>query len=124
MQIWVVDDNEGQRNLIGRVAKEFGAQTRGFADGKSVFQALLERSASPDLLIIDIILPEMDGIELAMSLSRADAACPIIFMTGGDMGLAHAAMEIAWTKNLKVRDVLAKPVSVADLRGAMDAALA
>jgi two-component system, cell cycle response regulator CpdR len=71
-----------------------------------------------DLLLTDIRMPMMDGIELALAASRERPAMPILLMTG-------FADQRERARNLEalIRDVLAKPFTLAELRAAVRATL-
>ena len=64
--IWCVDDDNAIRDVEVYALKSTGFETRGFADGKSMFEAL--KSGKPDLIILDIMLPGEDGTEILKKL--------------------------------------------------------
>jgi len=86
-------------------------------------QALhLLRSIRPGLIITDVLMPKMDGIETIMELSRSGNAVPIIAMSGGRRSVS-ADFNLASAKLMGVRATLSKPFSRADLRAAIQQAL-
>src|SRR5205823_7325021 len=88
------------------------------ADGRAGLA--LARAQLPDLILCDVMMPELDGYEVLRQL-RADAATaaiPFIFLTArGDRSELRAGM------NLGADDYLAKPVTVDDLLAAIAARL-
>ena len=91
-------------------------------DGAAALSLLKTRR--PDLIITDILMPNMDGIELIIELSRpVAAAVPIIAMSGGRRSLT-AEFNLASSAVMGVRVTLAKPFSRADLRRAIEDSLA
>jgi len=78
-RILVVDDEEGMLRSVGRVLGENYevASTRSSRDA-----VRLAKTFKPDLAILDVQMPEMDGFELMEKLQALDAALDVIFMTG------------------------------------------
>lgn len=69
--------------LLGKIVKE-SLEVRGFdmhlaADGHEGL--MMYRQLNPDLIVMDIMMPEMDGISLAKEIRRNDKRIPIIFLT-------------------------------------------
>jgi CheY-like chemotaxis protein len=121
MKIWVVDDNEGLRNIIGRVAAGLGVEVDNFGNGAQLCAALERGDPRPDSMFVDILMPEMDGIELVRRLGDARVGCPLIFMTGGPYVLAEAAMTMAEARDLNVQGLMTKPIPVEKLRSTIAA---
>ena len=64
--IWCVDDDRTIRDIEVYTLEQTGFQARGFADGPSMLKAL--DAEIPDLIILDIMMPEMDGTEVLKNL--------------------------------------------------------
>jgi len=77
--IAVVDDDRDILDLISTVLETEGYQVRTFPDGVRALEAL--RSWTPNLALLDIKMPRMDGIELLRQL-RVKSDIPAIFLTG------------------------------------------
>ena len=79
--IYCVEDDAGIRELVVYTLQNTGMEARGFADGTALTAAL--RSAKPDLILLDIMLPGEDGISILRRLrSLPDtAAIPVILLT-------------------------------------------
>lgn len=60
--IWCVDDDSTIRDIEVYTLTQTGFEARGFADGISVLEAL--KSEKPELIVLDIMLPEKDGVEV------------------------------------------------------------
>ncbi len=96
--ILVVDDGPVDANLLGHILKDEGYAVRVATDGKSALE--LACSEPPDLILLDICMPDMDGYEVCSRLRTEEATreIPIIFTTaletqeneklGLDMGAA------------------------------------
>ena len=79
--IWCVDDDSTIRDIEVYTLEQMGFKARGFADGVSMLEAL--KSGKPELIILDIMMPGMDGLEV-LSKIRSEAAykdIPIIMAT-------------------------------------------
>lgn len=79
--IAVVDDEEDISEVIAINLKKAGYTPRTFSDGKAFFRLL--KTHSPALVILDLMLPDMDGLDICRQLKRdaAHAAIPVIMLT-------------------------------------------
>lgn len=79
--IWCVDDDKTIRDIEVYTLTQTGFQAKGFSDGLSVLEAL--RSEKPELIVLDIMLPGKDGVEvLKVIRSRPDTRkIPVIMAT-------------------------------------------
>ena len=84
-KILIVDDNQDSRELVAKVLKNKGYQTTEVADGEEA----LERAVSekPDLILLDISIPKIDGYEIARRLKSQEEFrdIPIIALTAHAM---------------------------------------
>lgn len=76
--IYVVEDDKSIRNLVLYALSEKNYQVKGFENGLGVVESVREESV--DLLILDIMLPEKDGIEILKEI-REFSNVPIIMLT-------------------------------------------
>ena len=113
--IYVVEDDKAIRNLVLYALKEKNYQVRGFEDGLNVVESL--KNENVDLLILDIMLPEKDGIEILKEV-REFSDIPIIMLTARDyefdkvLGLESGA-----------DDYITKPFSILELISRIKAVL-
>lgn len=79
--IFCVEDDESIRNMVVYTLNSSGFQAKGFGDGESLFAAL--EKERPELILLDIMLPGMDGIEILKSIrfKSATASIPVIMAT-------------------------------------------
>ncbi|MGZ8998828.1 MAG: response regulator transcription factor [Allosphingosinicella sp.] len=89
--VYVVDDEEPIRRSLRLMLATRGYQVTMFESGSSllnVWDALL-----PGCILLDIRMPEMDGLDVQKKLNAEDASLPIVFMTGhGDIAIAASAL--------------------------------
>lgn len=114
-KILVVEDNETSREMLARRLDRKGFVVVTAADGEQGYA--LARSESPDLILMDISLPGMDGwqvIELLKS-ETATREVPLIILT------AHALVnDRARADEIGCKDYFSKPVDFKQLLGTID----
>jgi DNA-binding response OmpR family regulator len=79
--IFVIDDEKNIRDILQKYMENEGYKVTLFSDGENVYQEMLR--LKPDLLVIDIMLPHMDGLELCKEI-RKSSDIPIIFVSARD----------------------------------------
>lgn len=62
------------------------------------------------LIVCDLNLPDVDGIEFVGALAESDIRCPLLFVSGGAMTVAKGAGPLAQAKELVVEGTLPKPL--------------
>lgn len=107
--ILVVDDEEQMVDYIETVLKRSGYDTVSFLDPVKALAFFTENAERVDLILSDITMPGMDGMELAQRVSRIRGDVAVILMSGYSDRLFGAAS----LPNIKA--VLDKPVLKADL---------
>ncbi|HXR07268.1 MAG TPA: sigma-54 dependent transcriptional regulator [Candidatus Acidoferrum sp.] len=101
-QVLVVDDEEGICQLISHLLEQEGFVPLVAADGKTALQRL--RTASPDMLIVDLKLPDLDGLEVLRQAKALDEDLPVVILTAN--AKIHGAVE---AMRAAAFDYLAKP---------------
>lgn len=101
--IALVDDDRNILTSVSIALQTEGFLTRVYSDGESALKALVENP--PDLAVLDIKMPRMDGLELLRRL-REKSAIPVIFLTSKDDELDEA-LGLA----MGADDYIAKPFS-------------
>ncbi len=114
--ILIVDDDEVLSQVLRRVLTRDGYRV---VEAGSVAQALeLTREDRPQLGLLDLSLPDGDGMELATKMRAQGVDCPLILVTAYPLRLRdQPALSSAFTR------VLTKPLNLQDLRQAIEAAL-
>ena len=87
MRVLVVDDEPGIRNVLEQAMSEDGFKVAKAVDGRQALK-LFEKNPFP-LVIADIVMPEIDGIELMQSIKRMRSTTQVIIIT------SHASVETA-----------------------------
>ena len=91
-KILLAEDDDSLRGFLVNALKRAGHVVKDFDEGRTALKAL-EREVF-DLLLTDIVMPGLDGIELARRGAELDPAMKIVFITGF-AGVALSAMLIA-----------------------------
>lgn len=107
-RIALVDDEENLRETVGFALRRDGHRVEIYADGLEAWR-VFERSL-PDLVILDILMPRMDGLELCRRLRALSERLPILFLTSRDDELDRVL-----GLELGADDYLCKPFSVREL---------
>ncbi|MFT4235920.1 MAG: response regulator transcription factor [Microbacterium sp.] len=81
-RILVVDDEPNIRDLLSQSLRFAGFQVRTVANGAQTISAVLEEE--PDLIVLDVMLPDMNGFSVTTRLRDAGYTAPIIFLTAKD----------------------------------------
>ena len=111
MRVLVADDDPSTRFLIQRILEREGYEVVTATDGIDALAKFSE--ASPDILLTDYSMPEMNGVELCRVISAAPPGrfVPIIMLTGGDdPGLLVRSLEAG------ALEFLSKPIKPDELR--------
>lgn len=116
--IWCVEDDASIRDIEVYALNSTGFEAEGFADGAAFWAAL--GKARPELVVLDVMLPEIDGIELLRRM-KADAALreiPVIMATA-----KGAEYDKIQGLDLGADDYLTKPFGVMELVSRVKAVL-
>src|SRR3954454_2112563 len=106
--VLIVEDEKVLRESLAELLGEEGYEVLQAADGKAAYDAVLQRAV--DLVITDVRMPEMDGMQLLDHLQRVAPQTPVIVITAfGTVESAVAAMRAG------ARDYLLKPVQFDDV---------
>lgn len=105
--ILIVDDDGDVRNMIKRALHELGYPAVEAEDGPTALALLDEHS--PDLVILDYVMPGMDGAAVAREIAARDPDLPIIFSTG------HGALRALRNAAGEDIPILEKPFALSEL---------
>ena len=107
--VLVVDDQEGVRQLLMEVLRSEGFNVTSASNGYEAMDALEE--VSPDLILVDMKMPGMNGLDVLREIKSREISCLPIMMTAyGELEIANEAM------GLGVKNFINKPFDIDDLR--------
>jgi len=108
IRVLVADDEKNLRDLLVRELERKGHEAAGVPDGRAALERL--REDMPDVLLLDMRMPRMEGIEVLRALGEMSEAPQVIVMTGfQDVGNAVEAMKLG------AYDYLTKPARIEEL---------
>lgn len=117
-RILIAEDEDTLRALVKRALVQAGYDVVACVDGADALDALARASKPFDLLLTDIKMPVMDGIALALTVSRDYPALTILLMTGyADQRERANGLEAL------IHDVVQKPFTLAEICNAVKGAL-
>ncbi len=116
--IWCVDDDNTIRDIEVYTLEQTGFEARGFADGLSMLEAL--KTEIPELIVLDIMMPEMDGLTVLNQLrSKTEYKnIPVIMATA-----KGTEMDKIGGLNSGADDYLVKPFGVMEMVARINAVL-
>lgn len=118
-RVLVIDDEIEFARLVARVARELGMAVEVTTDAAQ-FMESIERF-KPELIVMDMVMPGTEGIELIRWLTKAQYKARVIIATGYNPEYAKMATLMAKAENVLTVSTLAKPVRLAELRAALTA---
>jgi FixJ family two-component response regulator len=115
--VYVLDDEPEMVKALTRLLRARGFGVRGFT---SALEFLAHaRQPGPACLLLDVAMPEMDGLQVQEQLRQRGDEIPVVFLTGhGDIPMSVRAIKAG------AEDFLTKPVNAADLLRTVQRALA
>jgi two-component system response regulator FixJ len=115
--IHIIDDEDAIRRSAGFMLKTSGFDVETWVSGVAFLKEV--RDARPGCILLDVRMPEMDGLEVQLALNERGVAMPVIVLTGhGDISVAVRAMKAGAV------DFIEKPFEKTVLLGAIEAAFA
>lgn len=118
-KLLIVEDDESVRTLAARALERAGHVIDIAADGAQGLALIRASRGGYDLVVSDIRMPEMDGIQMAKSAASLFPAMKILLMTG-----YADQRERAEELNGVIVDVVQKPFTLAEIRARVEQALA
>jgi CheY-like chemotaxis protein len=113
LSVLVVDDDDLQRQFLARLLARAGIGPLFWAtNGRSAMETLREEQQPIDVVVCDLLMPEMDGIEFLKQVSDEGYSPSIVISSGADEDTQREMESVARTHGLRVLGFIPKPVSV------------
>lgn len=117
--ILLVDDTPELRKTIERLLTGAGHAVTSAENGAAALREL--DRATFDVIVTDIVMPDMEGLELIRKVRKTHASLPIIAMSGGGRGSTEDYLALA--ANFGAAKTLEKPFALEALKAAIDEVL-
>jgi two-component system cell cycle response regulator CpdR len=115
--ILLAEDDDSMRRFLSKALERAGYEVVSYGNGAEAFESLKENPVT--LLLTDIVMPEMDGIELAKRAAELNPHMKIMFITG----FAAVALQ-PFSEAPRQARILSKPIHLKDLVREVDRMLA
>ena len=116
-QILIIEDDVALNELVSRtINKITDCSSQSVFNGDDGLQAIAEAGQPFDLIVLDLSLPDVDGLEFIRRLSETSFSGGIIIASGHSMAVLNAARQLAGYHNITVLNTLRKPISPGQLR--------
>lgn len=113
-KLLIADDDPGFRDYVATVAEEMGYAIHAVEDGRGIQEACL--AFGPDVILVDMVMPGVDGIEAIKNLSTTVTDARIILVSGHSATYLNAARAIASASGVEDIKIAEKPFGLSELR--------
>ena len=113
-KILILDDDAAVGQTIQWIAEGLGFDAEFVTTGESFFAAL--QRSSPDMITIDLVMPDLDGVEVMRLLAARGSNAKIVISSGIGTRILDAAQRSAVEHGLSIAGVISKPISMEALR--------
>ncbi len=118
-RLLIVDDEPAIGRLVKRVAESCGYAVTATEESEGFLDALI--ATDPDVIVLDLSMPQMDGVELLRFLAASKCRAKILILSGFDGRVLETSGRLGAERGLAIAGTLAKPLRVAELRETLDA---
>ena len=105
-RVLIVDDNDSIRETLADAMRDEGHEVEALGEGAQAVTAALERP--PDVILLDLMMPGMDGVDVARALAAGGSTAPIVVLSADRSGASRAA-------SIGAKRFLAKPFDLEKL---------
>jgi EAL domain-containing protein (putative c-di-GMP-specific phosphodiesterase class I)/FixJ family two-component response regulator len=121
MSVLVVEDHDFQRQVALRLLQQLGVGTTlEAADGRGALAVLAQQRQATDVVLVDLDLPHMDGIEFIGHVARERLANAVVVLTALDPALLNTVRIMARASGIRVLGTVEKPLTQAKLAEVID----
>jgi EAL domain-containing protein (putative c-di-GMP-specific phosphodiesterase class I) len=120
-RLLVIDDESDVANFIGEVGRQIDFEVN-VTTNADQFKALL-RSFKPTVIVLDLMMPDMDGIEMIRFLADEKCSSGLLLISGMDSKVRSSAVRLGEKLHLNMLGTLQKPIMLDDLESALKSGL-
>jgi len=109
--IYILDDEQEQTKLLSRIIDQCGIPNTSFSRAKQFFQ-IIKHYEKNSILLLDLNMPDIDGIEVMRKLAKHANPPKLILMTGHDSSVLHSAEKLGKAHQLEIITSFNKPIDI------------
>lgn len=109
--IYILDDEKEQINILVEVVRQTGIESKSYSSAEIFFESLTTYEDN-SILLLDLNMPDMDGIEVMRRLAKQDNPPKLILMTGHDSSVLHSAEKLGAAHELEIIATFNKPIDL------------
>ncbi len=115
--LYVLDDDPQYADLLAEAAAKVGWRSISEQSAAAFFSYDLPKNV---ILVLDLNMPEMDGIEVIRTIAQREIDLQLILISGFDARVLHSAQQLAEAHNIKVLACLSKPIAIQEFIKTLD----
>jgi CheY-like chemotaxis protein len=120
LTVWAIDDDEINLDIMRDLLDQLGVTSVQAMSHSRKAMGLLETTTNPpDVIILDIYMPDMDGIEFMTELAKRQFAGGLILVSGVNIEMLDLARQLATESGMNVLAAMEKPIQLSELARAM-----
>ena len=112
-KIYIIDDDIQIAELLAATVDSIGLDSQYFTSARQFIQLSVEEI---DIILLDLNMPDIDGIEVLRTLGKNKCQAQLVLISGHDKGVLHSAEQLAQAHSLKVAASFTKPVKIDELK--------
>lgn len=112
-KVFIIDDEQQVADMLAEVVELAGFTPSVYVDARRFFAD--ESYDDNSVILLDLNMPVMDGVEVIRELAKHQCRSPLILMSGYDMGVLHSAEKLADAHQLEIISSFTKPIHLNQL---------
>ena len=112
-KIYIVDDDIQIAELLTATVESIGLNSQYFTSARQFIELSVDET---DIILLDLNMPDIDGIEVLRTLGKNECLAQLVLISGHDKGVLHSAEQLAQAHSLKVAASFTKPVQIDELQ--------
>lgn len=118
IEVYIIDDEQQTLDLLSEFGRLLGCKTKAFVSARDFFNEDISITYK-SIMILDLNMPDMDGIQVMRKMVETGHIMPLILISGYDSGIIHSAEQLAKAYSLNIITTLSKPFNFNDFKQAL-----